>query len=707
MHTCPRALLSLSLLTLLAADEALGDDLFGADQAVPQVLTATRLKQSPAAVPGSVTVLDSALIEASGARDIAELLRLVPGMMIGFRNGNQATVNYHGSNVTEARRLQVLVDGRSVYRPGLARVDWTDIPVAIEDIERIEVFRGPNTVSYGANALMGVINILTRTPADSRGTRLKTTHGQRGIHDWYASHATDWRDGAWRLSLSGQQNDGFDHNQFGRDYRDSRRLHRLNLAANQQLDQQNSLDWQLAVKEGSDQRPYGYTPVFDGVPAGDNGSDISARDYAGSLRWNLDLDPTHSLYLQGSAQHWERKQSWHACEAEIAFSPALAQLWGLNPSYVTEFARNPLVIPAGTAQEQALAGTVRAQLQSQLLSNGKPTVVCGDINQNTRETRYDLELQDTLSLGDGLRLLSGLSYRYDQAQSETFFDGALSNQIWRLFGHLEWQLTEHWLVQGGAMLEHDQLTGDSLTPRLAVNYLITPAHGLRAVYSEAVRSPDMFENSANWSYRVRNLQPQAFGQSTATYFARAHGPGNLDQEIMRSRELGYNGTFAEAGLAVDIKLFYDEIHGMISEPLRNNSFRPSNDNQMRFSGAETQIDWRLSHSDRLRLSYAYVDASASSPLDRPLTSRHSGSAGWLRDWGRGWSSALFYYGAEQLNQQRFERLDLRLAKRIELGNAALELAGVLQQRLDDEPLTWSANNYDERHLLYVSAELEF
>ena len=129
----------------------LADDLFMDSQALPQVLTATRLKQTPAEVPGSMTVLDSELISASGARDISELLRLVPGMMVGNISGNPAAVNYHGTHATEARRMQVLIDGRSVYRAGLATVDWSDMPVAMEDIDRIEVFRGPNTVSYGAN----------------------------------------------------------------------------------------------------------------------------------------------------------------------------------------------------------------------------------------------------------------------------------------------------------------------------------------------------------------------------------------------------------------------------------------------------------------------------------------------------------------------------------------------------------------------------
>lgn len=702
MYRPVRAPLPLSLLAALLAGEAVGGDLFVDSLDVPQVLTATRLKQSAAEVPGSMTVLDRDLIKASGARDIPELMRLVPGMMVGYLSGNQATVNYHGTNVTEARRLQVLVDGRSVYRPGLATVDWSDIPVAIEDIDRIEVFRGPNAVSYGANALMGVINILTRHPADSQGTRLKYTAGQNGIRDWYASQGIHDHSGDYRLSLSGQEDDGFDHDQFGRDYRDGRRLSRFNLVANHSLDLRNSLDWQIAAKEGSNQRPYDYEPIFGKIPDGDDNSDLTARDYAGSLRWTLDINPEHSLYVQGYAEHWERLQDFGACEAQVAFSPQLAQLWELDPKYVQSFADSLPRIPRGTPQEQALARQVVQQLAA-----GAYLPVCGQVNQNIRETRYDLEIQDTLNLAEGLRLVSGMSYRHDQATSETYFDGTVNNDIWRLFGQVEWHLTPHWLLQGGAMVEDDQLSGSSVSPRIALNYLITPRHSLRAVYSEAVRSPDMYENDVNWSYRVRNLSPLAYGQSSAYYFARAQGPGDLDQERMRSREIGYNGQFDELGLALDIKAYYDEIHGLISDPLKVSDFEPTNDNEIRFSGTETQLDWRLTRQDRLRLTYAYVDYDASSRYDQRLTARNSGSAGWMRDWGRGWSSSIFYYGDDALNEHRFERVDLRVAKRIPLGRAALELAGVLQQRLDDEPLTWPENRYDSRHLLYFSAEVDF
>ncbi|WP_421553862.1 TonB-dependent receptor plug domain-containing protein [Pseudomonas yamanorum] len=704
----PRSSLLLTLLCMpWCSAPLLADDLFLDSQPLPQVLTATRLKQSAAAVPGSMTVIDSELIKASGARDIPELLRLVPGMMVGYTTGNQAAVNYHGTQAGDARRMQVLIDGRSVYRAGLATVDWSDIPVALEDIDRIEVFRGPNTVSYGANALMAVVNILTRSPANSHGTRMKLTQGDRGINDWYASQGMGWETGDLRLSLSGQQDDGFDSDRVGADRRDSRRLSRFSLAVSQTLNAQQSIDWQLDAKEGTNQRPYTYQPVFDGITEGGTNSDVSAKDYAGSLRWNFDFNPDHSLYIQGSAQQWDRRQIWRACDAKVSFSPELTQLWQLNPNYAERLARhmnnfNPGNLPPGSPAEQALARQVLQQW-----GNGGKDPVCGNIDQSTKESRYDLEIQDTLSLSDSLRLVSGMNYRYDRADSDTYFNGTLDDTTWRMFGHLEWRASEHWLLQGGAMYEDTHLSGNSLTPRVAVNYLINPRHGLRAVYSEAIRSPDMFENNVNWSYRVTNLSSPAYGQNSGQYFVVTRGPGNLNKELMRSRELGYNGFFADIGLNVDVKLFYDEISDMVSEPLRNNQYIASNTNSSRFTGTETQLDWHMSTADRLRLTYAYVDASATNPLDRQQTARNSGSAGWMREWGHGWSSAVFYYGDDALNQYRFERVDLRVAKRIALGKANVELAGMLQQRLDNQPTTWPDNNYDQRHVLYFSAELEF
>ena len=78
------------------------------------------------------------------------------------------------------------------------------------------------------------------------------------------------------------------------------------------------------------------------------------------------------------------------------------------------------------------------------------------------------------------------------------------------------------------------------------------------VLALAFSSPDLFENHVNRRSRVTHLTRAAYGPSSARCFVQTRGPGNLDQEHMRSRELGYNGFFAEWSLAMDMKLFYDD-----------------------------------------------------------------------------------------------------------------------------------------------------
>ncbi|MFC3608946.1 TonB-dependent receptor plug domain-containing protein [Stutzerimonas tarimensis] len=686
-------------------------DLFLNNQPVPEVLTATRLRQAPAAVPGSISVVDRALIRASGARELPELLRLVPGMLV-VPNGNISTVNYHGSSARQARRLQVLVDGRSVYRAGFAQVDWHDIPVAIEDIERIEVFRGPNTVSYGANALMAVVNIITVPPAESEGTRLKYGAGGRGISDWYASQALHWDGGDLRLSLSGRQEEGFYQRGDGTDQRDGRRLNRFHLSADHSLGAWQTLEGHLALKEGSSQMNNTYQSILPIAPQpseSDADSDVTARDFAASLRWSLEPSSRHSLQVQANLQQWERLRSWRACDAQIIFSPELRELWSLASQPQRDaFLASGIFTPQTPRQRELYLDGVIPQLISLTdPATGLQAHTCGVINEDIRENRVDIEAQSTLSLNDDLRLVSGASYRYDAAYSETHLNDRQNRDVWRLFGHLEWYLSERWLLQAGAMGEYDSNVGRSLSPRVAVNYLITPAHGLRAVYTEAVRSPDMFENDADWNYRVTDLRPAALGQRDAYYFMSARGPGDLRQERIHSHELGYNGRFQRLGLNLDVKLFHDEISDLISHEPKIYRFDPDNRSRLILEGVETEIDWQLGLSDRLRLGYAYIQADASHPLDQVITPRHSGSLAWLRDWGGNWNSSLIYYGADGLNGYRFERMDLRLAKRVRMGTAELELAGVLQQRLDDEPLSGADNHYEHRHLFYLTVDLSF
>lgn len=118
-------------------------------------------------------------IRKTGATTVPELLRLVPGMDVGQVDGTITAVSSRGFNWRFTNKLLVLVDGRAVYQPFISGVVWDMQMVPVENINRIEVIRGPGATLYGANAVNGVINIVTKHAADSLGgeasVRLGTT----------------------------------------------------------------------------------------------------------------------------------------------------------------------------------------------------------------------------------------------------------------------------------------------------------------------------------------------------------------------------------------------------------------------------------------------------------------------------------------------------------------------------------------------------
>jgi iron complex outermembrane receptor protein len=119
--------------------------------------------------PAAVFVLSQTDIMRSGANSIPEILRLVPGLSVARINSHTWAITSRGFNSNFANKLLVLIDGRSVYNPIFSGVNWDQIDLLLEDIERIEVIRGPGATVWGANAVNGVINIITKKVSDSQG----------------------------------------------------------------------------------------------------------------------------------------------------------------------------------------------------------------------------------------------------------------------------------------------------------------------------------------------------------------------------------------------------------------------------------------------------------------------------------------------------------------------------------------------------------
>ncbi len=134
-----------------------------------QVTSVARKEQALIDAPSAVTVLRGEDLRRTGVRSLAEAFRLVPGMQVARIDANKWAVSARGFNDRFANKLLVLIDGRVVYSPLFSGVFWEQQETMIEDIERIEVIRGPGAAIWGSNAVNGVINIATKKAKDTQG----------------------------------------------------------------------------------------------------------------------------------------------------------------------------------------------------------------------------------------------------------------------------------------------------------------------------------------------------------------------------------------------------------------------------------------------------------------------------------------------------------------------------------------------------------
>lgn len=138
--------------------------------------TGQKLSQTAAAI----YVITQEDIRRSGAENIPDLLRVVPGMDVAQINANTWAVSARGFNHQFSDKLLVLIDGRAVYTPLLGGVNWDTQDLPLEDIDRIEVIRGPGATVWGANAVNGVINIVSKRAEDTQGGLISAGGGSEG-----------------------------------------------------------------------------------------------------------------------------------------------------------------------------------------------------------------------------------------------------------------------------------------------------------------------------------------------------------------------------------------------------------------------------------------------------------------------------------------------------------------------------------------------
>ena len=598
---------------------------------IPIVTSATRLSQQQSDAPVAMTVIDRATIAASGAQTVPDLFRLVPGFQVAHVNTNKYAVTYHGHSDDFPRRLEVMIDGRSVYFPIIAAVDWTSLGLHLDDIERIEVIRGSNSATFGSNAFMGAINIITRHPATEPTFALQSTLGSLDTQLYHARFSGTHPAGHYRISASHEQNRGSDL------FRDGAEHRYFNLSSSFSPTTRDQVDIWLGIDDG-------YTHIGSLKPARGTPEQI----YIPEKRYNSNFQHIHwQHFLNESTQFGiTAYRNYLYLDEQSPNISDLIRSYGLN------------------------------EAQARLLLESNPGFKF--LNEAGTTSQHDIEAYMVRN-SPILNSMTGLGIRHSEARSDTLFEqGKVKSIRPRLFNNTIITPNDQWTLNLGALYESETSGPDALSGRIALSWHLTPATTLRAGYSHSERLPSLHESD---TYSTIYAAPD----KSLIYNAVRRPADNLDTEVIKSHELGliYNFNYFPGNL--DLRLFHEDVSRGIEtyriafpDPQINGSsttHTSRNISSWTNKGAEIQLKLQPRNDLWLLLNYAYINSTKDAyhdgnrVLDRDnLTPRHSASA--LVSWHPRPDLQLSasHYFVDRMHwlegdlRDAYNRTDLRIAK---------------------------------------------
>lgn len=667
---------------------------------LPVVASVSRLPQRLADAPTAVTVLDRELIRASGARDLNDVFRLVPGFQTFPHNTDSARVTYHGLTDEDfSPRLQVLVDGRSLYSPLFRNgVNWALIPVAIEDIERIEVVRGTNAVSYGSNAFLGVINIVTVDASLSRGFSVAASQGGQGVRDYTLRGGGRLGEaGALRFTYQQRSDNGLTDRHDWRDFYDTRLI---DLRADLQPSNIDSLEIGLGRVEAVTQ--FGRLDLATGVGKLDD----PMRDYEQSN--------THLQVL------WRRVPD---AGRELRVRYAFSEDWASDAH-----------------QETKTSG---------FTNGGAPVSILMNVNAyGGRSRTHELEAQYVFSPLAATRLAWGGSWRQDSLDAPDYLygRGEVSRRVGRLFGNLEWKPVDWFTGNLGASQEYDSLGGNHLAPRASGNFHLDSRNTVRLGYAQAYRTGsivDYLGDRRYLPYATTGGTPIELG---SVYRRRFLGDPAMPAEKLETWELGYLGDWKDWRMSLDLRLFQERIPDRLMSVSRNlpaslcdvrdltggcyggttSADFTTPTQRVAIRGLEYQWRWQPLDGTRLMLGQAFVQISADFLPDLTLTQQdrdklellttrsapsHSTSLMWMQKlpWNVEFSTTGYWLGRTRWSQNTeapgYHRVDARLAWPFRIGGQRGELAYTVQS-LNGGHVEFKGQNGNDTNTLLASRIVE-
>ncbi len=516
-----------------------------------EVTSAFKKPQSIKDTPAAVFVITQEDIRRSGASSIPELLRMVPGVNVAkIDNGNWA-VSIRGFNGIFSDKLLVLMDGRTLYDPLFSGVFWDVQDTMLEDIDRIEVIRGPGASSWGTNAVNGVINIITKDAYATRGVLL--SGGGGSIEHGFGSGRLGFKVGdigAVRFYAKAFER-GAQEKKDGGSAWDDRRMLRSGFHSNWHFASNDSAAVQGDIyTEEVTSRVLGFNESFSERRIIE--SDIPASGGNILVRWKHLFDKENELNFQFYYDHSDRK--------------------------FTDMGRES-------------RDTLDFEFQHRFPLFGFNDIQWGC---SYRHTWDDIPIRHGYNVG-------------------SFQPSSRKDDLFGFYGQNEMDFFQDRLrFLLGVRLDHNNYTGMEVEPTVRVIYSLNSRQDLWAAFSRAVRVPSRYNRDAIWLLGTerdltRQLPIEMAFKGDHDFRSEKLWAAEIGYRWTACTRLAFDITgFAN---------FYDDLftavageifdhHGMLIQPILPENYGKANNFGIELTGNFNPLDWW-----RLELSYSYLNTN--------------------------------------------------------------------------------------------------
>ncbi|OUS12651.1 hypothetical protein A9Q89_05425 [Gammaproteobacteria bacterium 53_120_T64] len=619
---------------------------------IPSVEAATRHSTPLSHTPASVTVITRDMINALPSNNFIDILKLVPGFQVFFANGSIQAVTVNGQNDRFPKRLEIRIDGRSVYTPINSSVSWESLGLTIDDISGMEVVRGSNIAVYGANAAHGAINILTRDPLTESGSEISYTTGDWNTHNVNVRHAFKNGGAAYTLRTHYRENQGFD------DLDDQSHVDSAALQGVYTPSPEDEFQWDFGYSSGS----FGFGDGDHAEEFADEEVDTQWLSFA----WRR-LAGSHTIKLRSSANLGTYDRSRLRPLTEV-LGVSLGELTAAFP--------------------------------------GEPDQLIETEEGRREYEQYDVELEDHIALDGGSNFLWGVGLRHQKLTAPAEFSSKSSSNesVYFFFSNIDWRFNDTWEAHLGFLTEKHGSEDGKISPRLSINYHPSKTQHFRVSGSLAYRQPSLYEKD-----RVIQIK---LSSGTVIDLAYIADP-DLGSEKFETYEFAYLGYWFNQRLSVDYRLFREYLEDAIryiKHPYNdiNGKFRQlESTDSIDISGYETQIQWRPDNS--WLMSAQYYNSRV---LLSTRSAKHIASLLVSKQLAYNWQVSGAFYHQSSISWRRgtdvpsWHRYDVKVSKEWRVNSATINLALIVQNLTDEAYIEYQAGNLFEQTTL-LSLKVNF